>query len=125
MQGLARDLGPRGITINNVQPGPVDTELNPDDGEFAEMDRKNADGDVRATLSAHRVKRGVHAHSFAVVDLEFVAVGSASLKAPRLMLQDSQFDQSMRSSLISAIDKEVMRGSSLSTIASMTSRFFR
>ena len=36
-QGLARDLGPRAITVNNVQPGPVDTEMNPADGEFAEM----------------------------------------------------------------------------------------
>jgi 3-oxoacyl-[acyl-carrier protein] reductase len=35
-RGLARDLGPRGITINNVQPGPVDTDMNPDGGEFAE-----------------------------------------------------------------------------------------
>jgi len=35
-KGLARDLGPRGITVNNVQPGPVDTELNPKDGPFAE-----------------------------------------------------------------------------------------
>jgi len=35
-KGLARDLGPRGITINNVQPGPVDTDMNPDSGEFAE-----------------------------------------------------------------------------------------
>ncbi|RYD46680.1 MAG: 3-oxoacyl-ACP reductase FabG [Verrucomicrobiaceae bacterium] len=35
-KGLARDLGPRGITVNNVQPGPVDTELNPKDGTFAE-----------------------------------------------------------------------------------------
>jgi 3-oxoacyl-[acyl-carrier protein] reductase len=34
--GLSRDLGPRGITINNVQPGPVDTELNPADGPSAE-----------------------------------------------------------------------------------------
>src|SRR5947207_13122496 len=34
VQGLARDLGPRGITINNVQPGPVNTELNPDSGDF-------------------------------------------------------------------------------------------
>lgn len=34
-RGLARDLGPRGITINNVQPGPVDTDMNPDNGEFA------------------------------------------------------------------------------------------
>ena len=35
VQGLSRDLGPRGITINNVQPGPVDTELNPASGDFA------------------------------------------------------------------------------------------
>lgn len=35
-RGLARDLGPRGITVNNVQPGPVDTELNPANGPFAE-----------------------------------------------------------------------------------------
>jgi 3-oxoacyl-[acyl-carrier protein] reductase len=35
-KGLARDLGPRGITINNVQPGPVDTDMNPASGEFAE-----------------------------------------------------------------------------------------
>ena len=35
-KGLARDLGPRGITINTVQPGPVDTDMNPADGEFAE-----------------------------------------------------------------------------------------
>ena len=35
VQGMARDLGPRGITINNVQPGPVDTDLNPGSGDFA------------------------------------------------------------------------------------------
>ncbi len=37
VKGLARDLGPRGITINNVQPGPVDTDMNPASGEFAAM----------------------------------------------------------------------------------------
>jgi len=37
VKGLARDLGPRGITINNVQPGPVDTEQNPATGEFAKV----------------------------------------------------------------------------------------
>jgi 3-oxoacyl-[acyl-carrier protein] reductase len=36
VQGLSRDLGPRGITINNVQPGPTDTEMNPAEGENAE-----------------------------------------------------------------------------------------
>ncbi|UGQ47734.1 SDR family oxidoreductase [Massilia endophytica] len=35
VQGLARDLGPRGITVNNVQPGPVDTDMNPDHTDFA------------------------------------------------------------------------------------------
>jgi 3-oxoacyl-[acyl-carrier protein] reductase len=40
VQGLARDLGPRGITINNVQPGPVDTDLNPATSDFAEMLKK-------------------------------------------------------------------------------------
>lgn len=39
-KGLARDLGPRGITINNIQPGPVDTEMNPANSEFADMLRK-------------------------------------------------------------------------------------
>lgn len=39
-KGLARDLGPRGITINNVQPGPIATERNPSEGELAEMIKK-------------------------------------------------------------------------------------
>ena len=34
-KGLARDLGPRGITVNNVQPGPVDTDMNPDGSDFS------------------------------------------------------------------------------------------
>ncbi len=37
VKGLARDLGPRGITINNVQPGPVDTDMNPADGDVAKL----------------------------------------------------------------------------------------
>lgn len=37
VKGLARDLGPRGITINNIQPGPTDTDMNPADGAFADM----------------------------------------------------------------------------------------
>ena len=40
VKGLARDLGPRGITVNNIQPGPVDTDLNPEQGDFAEMLKK-------------------------------------------------------------------------------------
>jgi 3-oxoacyl-[acyl-carrier protein] reductase len=34
-QGLARELGARGITVNNVQPGPIDTDLNPASSEWA------------------------------------------------------------------------------------------
>ncbi|WP_141023538.1 SDR family oxidoreductase, partial [Escherichia coli] len=36
-RGLARDLGPRGITINFVQPGPIDTDANPDNGPMRDM----------------------------------------------------------------------------------------
>ncbi|MEM6411096.1 MAG: SDR family oxidoreductase [Pseudomonadota bacterium] len=32
VRGLARDFGARGITVNSVQPGPVDTDMNPADG---------------------------------------------------------------------------------------------
>jgi 3-oxoacyl-[acyl-carrier protein] reductase len=34
-QGLSREVGSRGITVNNIQPGPIDTELNPATGEWA------------------------------------------------------------------------------------------
>src|SRR5712672_1273686 len=34
-QALSRELGSRGITVNNVQPGPIDTELNPAAGDWA------------------------------------------------------------------------------------------
>jgi 3-oxoacyl-[acyl-carrier protein] reductase len=36
VRGWARDLGPRGILVNAVQPGPVDTDLNPASGDFAD-----------------------------------------------------------------------------------------
>src|SRR5208337_1639978 len=34
-QGLSREVGGRGITVNNIQPGPIDTDLNPAAGEWA------------------------------------------------------------------------------------------
>lgn len=34
-QGLSREVGSRGITVNNVQPGPIDTDLNPAEGDWA------------------------------------------------------------------------------------------
>jgi NAD(P)-dependent dehydrogenase (short-subunit alcohol dehydrogenase family) len=38
-KGWARDLGPKGITVNVVQPGPIDTDMNPDSGDFATVQR--------------------------------------------------------------------------------------
>ena len=34
-QGLSREVGTRGITVNNIQPGPIDTDLNPAAGDWA------------------------------------------------------------------------------------------
>jgi NAD(P)-dependent dehydrogenase (short-subunit alcohol dehydrogenase family) len=39
-RGMARDLGPRGITVNVVDPGPTDTDMNPADGEHAQAQRE-------------------------------------------------------------------------------------
>jgi 3-oxoacyl-[acyl-carrier protein] reductase len=38
-KGLARELGPRGITATIVDPGPIDTDMNPADGETADFQR--------------------------------------------------------------------------------------
>jgi len=46
VRGMSRELGPRGITINNVQPGPVDTPANPADGPFGDI--------LRATIPVGR-----------------------------------------------------------------------
>jgi 3-oxoacyl-[acyl-carrier protein] reductase len=40
-QGLAREVGERGITVNNIQPGPIDTELNPVESEWAVPQKAN------------------------------------------------------------------------------------
>lgn len=36
-RGLARDLGPKGITVTLVQPGPIDTDMNPADSQLADF----------------------------------------------------------------------------------------
>ncbi|MBQ4796967.1 SDR family oxidoreductase, partial [Pectobacterium versatile] len=38
-RGLARELGPRGITVNLVHPGSTDTDMNPADGSHADAQR--------------------------------------------------------------------------------------
>jgi NAD(P)-dependent dehydrogenase (short-subunit alcohol dehydrogenase family) len=57
-RGLARDLGPRGITANVVHPGPTDTDMNPADGAGAEaqlheiaLGRFGAAEEVAATVA--------------------------------------------------------------------------
>jgi 3-oxoacyl-[acyl-carrier protein] reductase len=40
-QSLSREVGGRGITVNNVQPGPIDTELNPASGDWAAPQKAN------------------------------------------------------------------------------------
>jgi 3-oxoacyl-[acyl-carrier protein] reductase len=39
-RGLARELGPRGVTVNNIQVGPTATDMNPEVGEFADSLRE-------------------------------------------------------------------------------------
>jgi 3-oxoacyl-[acyl-carrier protein] reductase len=38
-KGWARDLGPRGITVNTIKPGPIDTDMNPANGDFAAVQK--------------------------------------------------------------------------------------
>ena len=40
-QGLSREVGSRGITVNNIQPGPIDTDLNPAASEWATPQKAN------------------------------------------------------------------------------------
>jgi 3-oxoacyl-[acyl-carrier protein] reductase len=49
-QGLSREVGDRGITVNNVQPGPIDTDLNPAAGEWAAPQKANTALDRYGTV---------------------------------------------------------------------------
>ena len=51
-QGLSREVGDRGITVNNVQPGPIDTDLNPASGDWATRRRPSR----HSTATARRRK---------------------------------------------------------------------
>jgi NAD(P)-dependent dehydrogenase (short-subunit alcohol dehydrogenase family) len=55
---LARELGPQAITVNLVQPGPIDTDMNPADGElagtvrgFTALDRYGAPAEIAAAVT--------------------------------------------------------------------------
>jgi 3-oxoacyl-[acyl-carrier protein] reductase len=57
-QGLAREVGNRRITVNNIQPGPIDTDLNPASGDWATpqkaltaLDRYGSVADVAALVA--------------------------------------------------------------------------
>ncbi|AUY48154.1 3-oxoacyl-ACP reductase family protein [Streptomyces sp. CB01881] len=57
-KALARELGPRGITVNVIHPGPIDTEMNPADGPSAEfqagltaLGRYGSGADIAATVA--------------------------------------------------------------------------
>lgn len=64
-KGLARDLGPRGITVNNVQPGPVNTDMNPADGPMA--------GDMHGLMALDR-----HAHPDEIASMVAYLAGPES-----------------------------------------------
>jgi cyclic-di-GMP-binding biofilm dispersal mediator protein len=66
-RGLARDFGARGITVNTVQPGPVDTDMNPADGPFAKV-----------MVNAMAIKRYAHADEVAALVL-FLSGESAAM----------------------------------------------
>jgi cyclic-di-GMP-binding biofilm dispersal mediator protein len=58
-RGLARDFGARGITVNIIQPGPTDTDMNPSDGPMASLMhgfmaiKRHATGQEIAGLAAY------------------------------------------------------------------------
>lgn len=66
-RGLSRELGPRGITVNNVQPGPIATDANPDDGPSADflrglmsLGRYGSVDDVSALVAFLASEEGKH-----------------------------------------------------------------
>ncbi|CAO3429746.1 SDR family oxidoreductase [Azospirillum argentinense] len=62
VRGLARDFGDRGITVNAIQPGPTDSDMNPADGPMA-----------AAMHGFMAIKR--HAHASEVAELTAFVAG--------------------------------------------------
>ncbi|MNQ70738.1 Cyclic-di-GMP-binding biofilm dispersal mediator protein [compost metagenome] len=50
-RSLARDLGPLGITVNTVHPGPTDTDMNPDGGPVSEIGRYGKPEDIASVVA--------------------------------------------------------------------------
>jgi len=74
-RGLARDLAPRGITVNNVQPGPVETDMNPAEGPFADL--------LKTTLA---VKRYAKADEIAAMVAYLASPEAAFVTGASLMI---------------------------------------
>ncbi|MEV4008940.1 SDR family oxidoreductase [Nonomuraea angiospora] len=75
-KGLARDLGPRGITANVVHPGSTDTDMNPADGPDADEERRHtalgrycSPDDIAATV-AHLAGDGGRAITGAAISVD-------------------------------------------------------
>src|SRR5260370_28290160 len=81
-QGLSREVGDRGITVNNVQPGPIDTDLNPAAGDWAAPQKANTAlnrygtvDEVAALVAFVAGARGARAYGMRVT---FVALADAT-----------------------------------------------
>lgn len=75
-KGLARDLGPRGITVNIVNPGPTDTDANPADGpnadtvrSFTALNSYARPDDIAATV-AHLASEEAHYITGALINVD-------------------------------------------------------
>lgn len=79
VRGLARDFGPRGITVNAIQPGPVDTDMNPAEGPMA--------GLMHSFMAIGR-----HIHADEIADYAvFLASPSAAMITGSMQMIDGGF----------------------------------
>ncbi|TZG26331.1 SDR family oxidoreductase [Sphingomonas montanisoli] len=79
VRGLARDFGARGITVNSIQPGPVDTDMNPADGPMSDY--------MHSFMAIPR-----HVHASEIADYAaFLASPSAAMITGSLQTIDGGF----------------------------------